>query len=201
MEISLSAAKYAPVAIDRVKPFMTDKMLSKLGRLPLEPTHAVMALFKGKVEIGPHGGNYESNDTALQKDCERLREEYPGYQFLPSKNAWPLPAVPAAMLAGLGITGLNGLLFAEGLGFALTIGAVLTDMPLSGGAGSEESYCPLCGDCAQKCPAGALTYAGGVREFCKVKCLSYLRQTGDVPPEREGYYGCDICQDVCPMKP
>jgi ferredoxin len=201
MDVSLSAAEFSPVAIDRLIPFMTVNMRQKLEKSPFTPTHAVVALFAGRVEIGEKGGCYAANAELLEKDCERLRAEYPDFNFSASGNAWPLPAVQAARLAGLGIIGVNGLLFAPRLEFSLTIGAVLTDMPLSDRIelAADEGYCRLCGICAEKCPTGAITYSGGVRRFEREKCLSHLRQKEDIPLEREGYYGCDICQDFCPM--
>jgi epoxyqueuosine reductase QueG len=198
MDVSLSADKFAPVALERVMPYATERMRQRMETLPFRPTHAIIALFEGRVGIGEKGGDYSVEEETLKNDCERLRNEFPGHRFHPSGNAWPLPAVQAARLAGLGVMGLNGLLFAPGLGFALTIGAVLTDMPLPDG--KDGGYCPLCGECVKKCPTQAITYAGGMRQFEREKCLSYLRQRADMPLEREGYYGCDICQDVCPMQ-
>jgi epoxyqueuosine reductase QueG len=208
MKILLSAAAFAPVALERVMPYASEKMRQKLEALPqklaFKPTHAVVALFEGRVKIGASGGDYSQNKEILRKDCERLRLEHHGYSFAESGNAWPLPAVQAARLAGLGVIGLNGLLFAPGLGSNLSIGAVYTDAeclrtqcPFNGDEGT--GYCCLCGECVRRCPTGALTYQGGKRGFEPLKCLSYLRQKGGTASEREGYYGCDICQDVCPM--
>ncbi|MCL2003912.1 MAG: hypothetical protein FWG72_07915 [Oscillospiraceae bacterium] len=201
MDVLLSADRFAPVALARAMPYASERMRQRLAEMPFMPTHAVVALFRGRPDIGRKGGDYTANDALLQRDCERLRAAHPDSHFHPSGTAWPLPAVQAARLAGLGVVGLNGLLFAPGLGSALTIGAVLTDMPLADGPelGERDGYCPLCGECVKRCPTGALTYSGGVRRFERAKCLAYLRQKENAPPEREGYYGCDICQDVCPM--
>jgi epoxyqueuosine reductase len=193
----LLSVRHAAVSLEKAMPYATDKMREKLADLPFKPAHAVVALFKGRPGIGEKGGDYSANKALLEKDCERLREKHPDFHFHPSGNAWPLPAVQAARLAGLGKVGLNGLLFAPEFGFALTIGAVLTDMPLPDG--QDGGYCPLCGLCVEKCPAAAITYRDGARAFTREKCLSHLRQKGMAPLEREGYYGCDICQDVCPM--
>jgi epoxyqueuosine reductase len=199
MDVSLSAARFAPVALERVMPYATERMRQKFENLPFKPTHAVIALFSGRPEIGGRGGNYDIEKELLERDCKRLRAEYPDYKFYASGNAWPLPAVQAAKLAGLGAAGLNGLLFAPGLGFALKIGAVLTDMPLPD-EGKDGGHCPLCGECIRSCPTGAITYSGGLRTFERTKCLAHLRQREGAPLEREGYYGCDICQDCCPMR-
>ncbi|MCL1806728.1 MAG: 4Fe-4S binding protein [Oscillospiraceae bacterium] len=201
MAISLSAAKVAPVSVNRLLPFMTGRMKERLTALPFVPSHAVIVLFEGRPVIGANGGDYSGNKAVLQQDCERLRAEHPDCHFHPSGNAWPLPAVQAARLAGLGMIGLNGLLFAPGLGFALTIGAVLTDMPLPDGVplGENDGYCSLCGECVRQCPNGAITYQDGERGFERAKCLAHLRQKEGAPLERPGYYGCDLCQNICPM--
>ncbi|MDR0325758.1 MAG: hypothetical protein LBI19_06680 [Oscillospiraceae bacterium] len=201
MDVSLSAVRFAPVSVPRVMAYATERMQKRLASMPFAPTHAVVALFVGRPDIGKRGGDYSKNQAVLGQDCERLRGEFPAYRFAESGNAWPLPAVQAARLAGLGVVGVNGLLFVPGLGSALTIGAVLTDMPLSDGVLLTEKggYCPRCGECVKRCPAGALTYQNGARGFERAKCLAHRRQKEDWPLERPGYYGCDICQDVCPM--
>ena len=197
MDVSLSAARFAPVSVERAMVYATERMRRRFERLPFRATRAVVALFEGRVIIGPRGGDYSGNEEALRRDCERLRKEYPEYRFYASGNAWPLPAVQAARLAGLGRMCLNGLLFAPGLGFSLTIGAVLTDMPLQDG--QDGGICPRCGECVRLCPTGAVTYQNGARSFEREKCLSHLRQKEGLPLERPGYYGCDVCQDICPM--
>jgi epoxyqueuosine reductase len=181
--------------------YAAERMRRRLAELPFLPTHAVIALFPGRVSIGPRGGDYSANREVLRRDCGRLREEHPAYRFLESGNAYPLPAVQAARLAGLGVIGVNGLLHTPEYGSSVTIGAVLTDMPLSDGVPLEEEdgYCPQCGECVRQCPTGALTYDGGTRTFEREKCLSHLRQKQGASLERPGYYGCDICQNVCPM--
>lgn len=207
MEISLSADRFAPVALERVIPYASEKMRQKIETLPQKlgfaPTHAIIALFKGRVWIGENGGDYSQNGETLRSDCEILRREYPHHSFAVSRNAWPLPAVQAARLAGLGVIGLNGLLFSPGFGSHLSIGAVFTDAPLSDGADFLESdgdgYCPKCGECVRQCPTCALTYASGIRTFNPLRCLAYSRQHGGTQPTQDGYYGCDICQNCCPL--
>lgn len=181
--------------------YATERMRARFSRLPFEPTHAIIALFAGRVSIGADGGDYSGNLERLRGACEVFGKTCPQNRFYPSANGYPLPAVQAARLAGLGIVGVNGLLNVPRYGTSVTIGAVLTDMPLPDGVelGDRDGYCPQCGECAKKCPTGALSYDGGVRRFEREKCLSHLRQKENIPLSRPGYYGCDVCQDVCQM--
>ncbi len=186
----------APVRTDEAMVYATDRMISRFSRLPFVPTHAIVAVFAGRPNIGVRGGDYSENEARLRLACEELAELHPEYRFTVSANAYPLPAVQAARLAGLGWIGLNGLLNVPGFGSSVTIGAVLTDLPMP--VGEESGYCGQCGLCVRSCPTTALTRENGVRRFEREKCLSHRRQKEGLPPSREGYYGCDICQDACP---
>lgn len=156
----------------------------------------MLVLFAGRPQIGARGGDYSENEARLRPACEELTALHPGHRFYVSANAYPLPAVQAARLAGLGWIGLNGLLNVPGVGSSVTIAAALTDLPLP--ESEAGGYCEGCALCAQNCPTGALTYQSGNRRFARELCLSHRRQKDGLPPDREGYYGCDICQDACP---
>lgn len=68
--------------------------------------------------------------------------------------------------------------------------------------------CIHCGKCTTACPAGALQPDG---TLCAGRCLSYLTiehrgpwtgeglQAMQTPQGRNTLYGCDICQNVCPL--
>ncbi|MDR1691785.1 MAG: hypothetical protein LBR72_00350 [Oscillospiraceae bacterium] len=187
------AIRAGPVRTERAMAYATERMRGR--RLPFIPTHAIVAVFAGKPDIGAGGGDYSENGARLRSACETLRELYPS-NFYPSGNAYPLPAVQAARLAGLGWIGLNGLLNVPGVGSSVTIGAVLTDLELPDAG--EGGYCNRCGLCAASCPAGAITVGESSRRFTRELCLSHRRQKEGFPLSRDGYYGCDICQDICP---
>lgn len=191
------AIRAAPVQADKAIAYATDRMKNRFSRLPFTPTHAIVAVFAGRPNIGVRGGDYSENEARLRLACEELTELLPEYRLYISANAYPLPAVQAARLAGLGWVGLNGLLNVPGVGSSVTIGAVLTDLSIP--VGEESGYCSQCGLCVRSCPTAALTRENGVRRFEREKCLSHRRQKEGFPLSREGYYGCDICQDVCPF--
>ncbi len=190
------AIRAAPVRTDAAMAYATERMKSRFSRLPFAPTHAIVAVFAGRPYIGARGGDYSENEARLRLACDEFSGLHPEYLFYVSANAYPLPAVQAARLAGLGWIGLNGLLNVPGVGSSVTIGAVLTDLPMP--VGEESGYCAQCGLCVRSCPTAALTRENGVRRFEREKCLSHRRQKEGLPLSREGYYGCDICQDVCP---
>lgn len=104
-----------------------------------------------------------------------------------------------AHLAGLGSFGKNNLLIHPQFGSFMVLGTLLMDqefdvydIPLS------FEPCKGCTKCIQACPTQALT--GG---FQRSKCVSFLSQTKsksyDLYKEvKQVFYGCDVCQEVCP---
>ena len=77
------------------------------------------------------------------------------------------------------------------------IGEIVTDQLFEYNHNKVEA-CLKCGKCSIACPNNAID-----GKFHKERCLSYLNQR---PSENFAlydkmlyYYGCDICQNVCPM--
>ena len=112
----------------------------------------------------------------------------------------------AAQRAGLGWYGRNTLLLLPGQGSWFLLGSVVTDAPLeptppSGHSGPAEG-CGSCHRCVTACPTGALG-ADGVLDAGR--CLAWLVQApGPFPVEHRAalggrIYGCDECQEVCPV--
>ncbi|MBQ6543212.1 MAG: DUF1730 domain-containing protein [Clostridia bacterium] len=138
----------------------------------------------------------------LDKAAGELREKYPGYEFEVFADNSPIPEVRAASIAGIGVIGSNSLLITERYGSFVFLGEIVTDMPLAAGNG-EIKECIKCGRCTAACPGSAIINGKIDRE----KCLSHITQKKGFLTEEEKYmirssgciWGCDICQNVCPL--
>lgn len=138
----------------------------------------------------------------LKKITEELRKEYPENQFEYFCDNSPVNEVRAAVLCGLGIKGRNGLLINEKYGSFCFIGEIVTDAVFDYSE-PKTNGCLDCGLCVKMCPNGALFES----RVDKTKCLSDITQRkGELSEDcisliKNGgcAWGCDICQDVCPM--
>ncbi|MDZ7792268.1 MAG: tRNA epoxyqueuosine(34) reductase QueG [Spirochaetia bacterium] len=149
--------------------------------------------------------------------CRELAEQFPGENFRAFVDSGPLDERYYAERAGLGRQGRNGLLIHPHYGSWVFLGEILTTlvieparMPDPENRPSEPqlngpgSICPTdCTNCRRKCPTGALRTDG---RFDARRCISYLtiEHHGRIPVELrpligDWLFGCDICQDVCPL--
>ncbi len=112
----------------------------------------------------------------------------------------------AAHRAGIGWFGKNSLLLVPGAGSWFVLGSVVTDAPLTPTlAGPVRPHAEGCGSCTRcmgACPTGALETPGVVDAR---RCLAWLVQAPGSFPEAyrvalgDRIYGCDECQQVCPI--
>jgi epoxyqueuosine reductase len=109
----------------------------------------------------------------------------------------------AAHRAGIGWYGKNTNLLLPGKGSWYVLGAVVTDAALPPTAAAPvDDGCGGCRRCLSACPTGALV-APGVLDARR--CLAWLLQApGSFPAEHRAalgdrVYGCDDCQEVCPV--
>ena len=116
----------------------------------------------------------------------------------------PYPAREAAVRAGLGVIGENGLLISPRFGTRTVIILIATELPAPpGGGAAQPDTCLRCGRCARACPGGAIDEQGMSHPE---RCLRNFMMEGTVVPEplrrRMGnrLLGCDVCQRVCPMQ-
>ncbi len=136
----------------------------------------------------------------LNDFCEKIKAHYGGDTRVCIDSA-PLRERYWAVRAGLGVIGLHDQLIIPGAGSRFFLAEVLWTCPTEPDAPLEPNTCLRCGACVKACPGKALDGKGGLDAR---RCLSYLtieyrgEFTTDTPA-MTGYYGCDICQRVCPM--
>lgn len=138
----------------------------------------------------------------LSDACKRLKEKYPDEEFATFTDNSPIPEVRSAVYAGLGVKGKNGLFISREYGSWVFIGEIVTTMKIKCNLPIDFS-CIGCGRCIEACPTGSITEKGINRQTC----LSHITQRkGELTREEQELikktnclWGCDICQNVCPM--
>jgi epoxyqueuosine reductase len=107
-----------------------------------------------------------------------------------------------AYKAGLGSIGKNTLLITA-KGSYFFIGEIYTTLPLQYDSPYSQEYCSQCDQCLKACPVHALESPYRLNAN---KCISYhtIENKNNIPTEIQSkmgkqIYGCDICQQVCPV--
>jgi epoxyqueuosine reductase len=148
--------------------------------------------------------HYAALRDALGRVADRLRSDGWKAQVVVDENS--LVDRAAAQRAGLGWYGRNTMLLLPGLGSWFVLGSVVTDAPLvptpAAGPSEPAEGCGSCRRCVDACPTGALGPDGVLDAR---RCLAWLVQaSGSFPVEHRAalggrIYGCDDCQEVCPV--
>ncbi len=133
-----------------------------------------------------------------------LDAEHPGLGSYGSVDSGPLMEKVWAARAGLGYVGRNGCLITEPFGSYVLLSALILDRDIDRYAdGPEVDRCGACSLCVSACPTEAILPDSQVDAG---RCLSYqtIENQAEVPEAlREAFagiaFGCDICQDVCPL--
>tara|TARA_B100000519_G_scaffold54635_2_gene45642 strand:+ start:44342 stop:45454 length:1113 start_codon:yes stop_codon:yes gene_type:complete len=114
----------------------------------------------------------------------------------------PMMDKSVAFRSGLGWFGKNSNILTKTHGSWILLGEILTDLELVPSQPLQTS-CGECTICIDMCPTGAISAPYVITNS---KCISFhtIENRGTVPPElRKSFgnwvFGCDICQDVCPV--
>ena len=108
----------------------------------------------------------------------------------------------AAARSGLGWFGKNTNILTGSHGSWIFLGQIITDLDLEPDAPSKKT-CGECVRCIDACPTGAIVAPYVIEN---ARCISYqtIENRGPIPLELrpqmlDWVFGCDICQDVCPV--
>jgi len=114
----------------------------------------------------------------------------------------PLLERDLASRAGLGWIGKNSMLIHPRYGSYFLLAELLLDIDLPPDSPYAADHCGTCTRCIDACPTACILPD---RTLNAGECLSYLtiENKADIPPELrtkvgEWYFGCDVCQQVCP---
>ena len=96
----------------------------------------------------------------------------------------------AAVQAGLGIIGKNGLILTPSYGPRVKLSLVITEAPLEGDNITAEDLCADCEICIKVCPSGALKEPVGEARpnYDRFVCCSFYTANE----------GCGLCMSKCP---
>jgi len=152
------------------------------------------------------GRDYHSTLRDRMKAFRKaVKSAYPGIGTYGSVDSGPLMEKVWAARAGLGYVGRNGCFITERFGSWVLLATVILDAEVdSYGDGPAVDRCGPCRKCLVSCPTGALVGNGRVDARA---CLSYQtieNREREVPEAfrlelDNRVFGCDICQDVCPL--
>jgi len=136
----------------------------------------------------------------LKKIAEQIKKNFrPDLLYKVFSNG-PLSEKPFAQISGLGFYGKNSIIYTKKYGSFIVLGLMLTNMDLKPDK-PLNSDCGECEICIRSCPVNAIEKPYVVNHS---KCIQYIMEK-DVEPDmnilehfRNSFYGCAICQDVCP---
>lgn len=158
----------------------------------------------GKVSRYAWGDDYhEIVGEKLRSLLTWIKEDIPNAEGKVCVDIQPLMDKAWAVRAGLGWIGKHTNLITTDYGSWVFIGELLLNLDLDYDHELVEDHCGSCTLCIEACPTQAITEPYVVDSN---KCISYatieLRDAelpAAVAENLEGwFYGCDICQDVCP---
>ncbi len=188
-------------------PYATGKRVRRQATTPEEPQGFIQKIAR----YARHKDYHKVIKKRLNQTMTTLAETVDSsLEFRVVVDSAPFLERAHAQMAGLGFVGKNTMLIRPGLGSYFFIATVLTNAPsdlfslesTKRSTAIENLDCGSCNLCVEACPTDALTEA---RSLDANRCFSFWsiesRQTapdGIVPTFKDLFFGCDICQSVCP---
>ena len=168
---------------------------------------------RGRISRYAWGDDYhEIIKSRLQQFAAWLREyardEVPEVETRLFVDTGRMVDRAVAQRAGLGWYGKNTNILTKGWGSWVFLAEIVTNLPLGGDGGQfydmpTKASCGACDICLRACPTAALP-APYVLD--NTRCISFLtiELRGSIPLELRPLignliFGCDICQEVCPV--
>jgi epoxyqueuosine reductase len=155
----------------------------------------------------PKKRDYHRRLKKLGKRLARtIADLYPGSKARICVDSAPILERSFAFSSGTGFIGKNNMFIIPGHGSYLFLMEILTTAVLPRPENpSMECQCGTCKRCVDACPTGALEDPFSLNAS---RCLSYLTIEHGGSLDREigkkmgrCFFGCDVCQEVCPFNP
>ena len=130
------AAAWGAVGFGGLSLWMDPPARARAERLCPSPTGVFVAAFPyyagddpGNLSRYARGEDYHAAVVRrLEQVCARLRARWPEHIFRPSADSSPIPERAAALCAGLGVLGDNGLVLLDKWGSWIFLGTILTNL-------------------------------------------------------------------------
>jgi epoxyqueuosine reductase len=170
------------------------------SRKPFTPDGFAAARYTEPGRADYHDRLRKSAKTLAQS----IIEDYPGTRIKVCVDSAPILERSFAYASGIGFIGKNNMLIIPGHGSYVFLTEILTTAQMEFlKAETMENRCGSCTLCVEACPTGALEMPFSLNAS---KCLSYLtiEHSGEIDSKtaekmRDCFFGCDVCQEVCPF--
>jgi epoxyqueuosine reductase len=138
----------------------------------------------------------------LNELLPKLEQHFPNELFAAHTDSSPIMERDLGYQAQLGWFGKNSCLIHPKKGSFFLLAEILTSLDLGPGSTPVTDFCGTCSRCIDQCPTNAIRPD---RTLDATQCISYLNielkgvpDTKIIPKMGEWFFGCDICQEICP---
>ena len=139
--------------------------------------------------------DYHGFFDELWKDtCFKLSALFESSKFAGFADHSPIDERDAALRAGIGIMGDNGMIITEKYSSYVFLGEIITDIIIDTEE-KEPQHCIGCKKCLNACPMSEL---GDCLSAITQKKGELTASEADAMRKYDTVWGCDICQRVCP---